>query len=123
MHRIASFIALGLILVGCSHPAPPARPMECPVPVATPEPKPEPAPAVRAMDDKAVIARAEAFLRAMDTSDVAAFEAASAKTFVWFLYGRTYDRETMLKRLPFKKSANAPVPVRECKDARIASSE
>src|SRR4051794_30622288 len=103
MHRIALFLAFGLGLVACSHPAPPAKPMECPsVAVA----KPEPAPAglaIRAMDEKAVIAHADAFMHAMDTSDAKAFEAASAPAFTWFLYGRTYDRALLSKRLPLRK--------------------
>lgn len=107
-----------VILVACSHPAAPAKPADCPVsPVAKPEPVTRPT-APAKLDDATTIARAEAFMRAIDSEDPKAIEAVTTPGFVWFMYGRTYSRQLLTE----PRDVKSPIPVRTCKDPRINAS-
>jgi SAM-dependent methyltransferase len=101
-----------LLLVACAHAPPPAKPPACPpVPIAV-------APvASTALAPPEVEALATRFLAALGDRDRDAFAAQSTESFVWFVFGRTYDRKNMLAR--YATASSAPRPARTCGHVRV----
>jgi hypothetical protein len=114
MYRLAV-----LLIVACSHPAPVAKP-ECPPvpPVAKPEPAPAP-PAAPPLSDADAIAQADAFFGAMDRNDAAAFETATATSFVQTLPQRKYDRAFLTNVIRGRADNKYPVRTRACTNHKV----
>ncbi|HVV85032.1 MAG TPA: methyltransferase domain-containing protein [Kofleriaceae bacterium] len=108
--RLAIVAVLAAAAAAACHPTPPPTPPPAPAPAAAAAPPSGPSapPAAAGHDEATVVARSEAFFRAVDGADATAVDAMLAADFLRVISSRFYSREQTLGPLRARQGQAYP---------------